>query len=91
MKIRIFTLLVLTSLITVPSMVAGKEKSDREDRFAMELEIRSVPNRYTFQDYLSDLTESARSTDIDSRNPVRQREAKKNRRYEPLNPIVIRW
>lgn len=87
----IVSLVVLASLATVPTMASGKEKDDREDRFVLELQIHPVPHRYTFQDYLSDLTESARVTDIDSRNPVRQLEARKNRQYEPVNPIVIRW
>ncbi|TMA13590.1 MAG: hypothetical protein E6J89_00865 [Deltaproteobacteria bacterium] len=91
MKNRIFSLVILASLVAAPAIAYERDKSDREDQFAIDLQIHSVPDRYTFQDYLSDLTESTRIADIDAKNPVRQLEARKNPKYQPLNPIVIRW
>lgn len=91
MKNWISSLVILTSLVTAPAMADEREKNNRDDPVTIELQIHSVPGRYTFQDYVSDLAESARIADIDSKNPVRQLEARKNSKYEPLNPIVIRW
>lgn len=87
----IFSLVILASLVTAPAMAAEREEGDREDQVAIELLILSIPHQYAFQDYLSDLVESTRITDIDSNNPVRQLEARRNPKYEPLNPIIMRW
>ena len=63
----------------------------REDQITIGLRIYPISDRYTFRDYLSDLTASTRISDITPENPVRQLEARKDRKYEPLNPIVFRW
>jgi hypothetical protein len=90
MKTWIFSLIILASLVTTPVVAAERDKDDREDH-AIELKIHSVPQPYTFQDYVSDLKESTRIAQTDSNNPVRELEARKNRKSEPLNPIIIRW
>jgi len=87
----IFSLVVLASLVAAPAMASESETGDREDQVVIELQILAVPDRYTFQDYLSDVTESTRIADINSKNPLRQLEARKSRPYEPLNPIIMRW
>ena len=68
---------------------ASKENNIDKERLTMGLRIQAAPNRYTFHDYLSDLAASAR--DNIRKNPVSQLEARKDPRYEPLNPIVFRW
>lgn len=68
--------------------------SEPQKQFEIHLEKNSVPNRRprTFSQYLDDLTESTRLTDIDATNPLRQLEAQNKHKYEPLNPIVLfRW
>jgi hypothetical protein len=96
----------IVSVVVIASMAASSaiaydpttqqetQNSDQQHRFDIYLEKNSVPNRqpYTFSQYLDDLTESTRATDVDSKNPVRQLEARNKHKYEPLNPIILfRW
>jgi hypothetical protein len=90
MKNWIFSVVVLASVVATPLAAAEKDQSESEDRVGLELRI--TPKRYTVLDYLSDIQESTRITDIDPGNPVRQLETRKNPKYEPLNPLVLfRW
>jgi hypothetical protein len=90
MKNWIFSLIILDSTMIAPVMAVQTEKRVREDR--LEMELRITPNRYTWRNYLSDLPESTRVTDVNSKNPVRQLEARRYSKYEPLNPVVLfRW
>jgi len=100
MKNWIVSVVVIASVATSsaiaydPTTQHESQNSDQRNRFEIHLEKNSIPNRqpYTFNQYLDDLTESTRSTDIDSKNPVRQLEARNNHKYEPLNPIILfRW
>jgi len=90
MKNWIFSVVVLASILATPLAAAEKEQNDGKDQVG--LEFRITPRHYTFQEYLSDLHESARFTDIDPSNPVRQLETRRNPKYEPQNPLVLfRW
>ena len=85
--------LVIVALLEVSSAKGSEqEKNDAQDRFEMELEIHPIPQRYTFQNYLSDLTDLARSFNEPSpENRIHQLESRKKQKYEPLNPIIIPW
>lgn len=100
MKNWIVSVVVIASVATSsaiaydPTTQHETQNSDQQNRFEIHMEKNSLPNRppRTFSQYLDDLTESTRSTDIDSTNPVRQLQARNNLKYEPLNPIVLfRW
>ena len=100
MKNWIVSVVVVASVATSsaiaydPTTQRETQYSAQRNRFEIHLGKNSVSNRqpYTFRQYLDDLTESTRSTDIDSTNPVRQLEARNNPKYEPLNPIILfRW
>lgn len=90
MKRGVFCLLLVTSLAAAPAIAFERDRDQRDDP-TIELKIHSGPERYTFRDYISDVKESTRIAQTDSKNPVRELEARKNRKSEPLNPIVIRW
>lgn len=89
MKRSIFSLLI-AAFLTAPAMAFERDKGDRGDP-TIELKIHSAPERYTFRDYVSDVKESTRIAQTDPDNPVRELEARKNKKSEPLNPIIIRW
>jgi hypothetical protein len=72
-------------------MASEQKKKDTQDQFDLKLQIDPSLQPYTFQNYLSDLTELARVDQPASENPVRELESRKEHKYEPLNPIVIRW
>jgi hypothetical protein len=85
--------LAILALLKVPAAVASEqEENDPQDQFKMELEIHPTPQRYTFQNYLSDLTDLARSFNEPApENAIRELESRKKQKYEPLNPIIIPW
>ncbi len=92
MKHWIYYLAILASLAPATVMAADLESSAREAQPDIELKSHAIPKRYTFQDYLSDVVESTRIDQVDPKNPIRQREAQKEKKYEPLNPLVLfRW
>lgn len=91
MKYWTLCLGLMACLITMPAAASEEIDFDREDRIVIELRRQPNPERYTFQDYLSDLRESARISEINPENPVRRLEARKEKKHEPLNPIVFRW
>ena len=92
MKLWLYSLAILTFLEISSARASEKEKNDSQNEFEMELEIHPTPQRYTFQNYLSDLTDLARSFDQPSQeNPIQQLESRKKYEYRPLNPIIIPW
>ncbi len=92
MKNWICGLIILASLAAVPAMAFDLESREREAQPDIELKSHEIPKRYTFQNYLSDVVESTRIDQADPRNPIRQREANKEKKYEPLNPVILfRW
>ncbi len=92
MKFWICCLAILALLEVSSAMASEQEKNDPQDQFEMEPEIHPTPQQYTFQNYLSDLTDLAQSFDQPApENPIRQLESRKEQKYEPLNPIIIRW
>jgi hypothetical protein len=92
MKFLICCLAIIGSLGVSPAMAFDEEKKDTRDQPEMELEIYAAPQRYTFQDYLSDLTDFARSDQPAPENPISRLEPKEEQKYEPWNPIVVmRW
>ena len=91
MKFWICCLAILALLGVSPAMASEQKKNDPQDQFEMELEIHPTPKRYSFQNYLSDLTDLARLDQPAPENPVRELQSRKQQKYEPLNPIIIRW
>jgi hypothetical protein len=91
MQLYVWSLVILGLLGVSPGIASEEKKNDTQSQFDMTLEIQPAPQRYTFQNYLADLTELARVDQPARDNPVRELEARKEHRYEPLNPIVIRW
>ena len=83
--------LAILALLEVSAMAASEhEKNDPQDRFEMDLEVHPTPQRYTFENYLSDLTDLSRSFNEPApENPIRELESRKEHKYEPLNPIII--
>jgi hypothetical protein len=94
MRYWIYSLIILASLVGGSAAAADREDRKWEDEAQIELQIQAPPQRYTFQDYMSDLKASTRIDQMDLDNRVRQLESRKNQKYEPpiLNPFpILRW
>ena len=97
MKIRFF-ILCFVAVVAATAMAQDdrKQREDFEPRESFEFrrEARPEGQRYTFADYIQDLTDAARSEEPLPDNPVSQLALNERREHEyrPLNPIpLLRW
>ncbi|OGQ79132.1 MAG: hypothetical protein A3F90_18485 [Deltaproteobacteria bacterium RIFCSPLOWO2_12_FULL_60_19] len=91
MKNRTFCLVFVAFLIAAPAVAEERKDNYWEEELETEEETEPVPNGYTFQDYLSDLKACARADAIDSGKPPCSQEPNRDKKYKPLNPLVIPW
>ena len=90
MKFQIYGLGLLLSL--AGPVVAGEHESQNMKQQPKFQEYSdSESKRYTFQNYISDLKESAHREVFQSGNLVLQPAFKRDQKYKPVNPVVISW
>jgi hypothetical protein len=97
MKFRFFILCFVT-LVAAAAMAQDDQKQREEvqqrESFEFRRESRPEGQRYSFDDYIQDLTAAARSDEPLADNPVSQLALNDRREheYKPLNPIpLLRW
>lgn len=91
MKNRTFCLVFIAFLVAAPAVPEERKDNYWEDAPETAEDAEPVPNGYTFQDYLSDLKACARGDAIDSGKPSCPQELNRDKKYKPLNPLVIPW
>ncbi|MGH7767500.1 MAG: hypothetical protein ACREQP_08615 [Candidatus Binatia bacterium] len=85
-------LLVAVSLIAQEDKEQESAASEPRERLEFRRESRPEGQRYSFEDYIQDLTAAARSDEPKPDNPVSQLASNAKREYQPLNPMTIfRW
>jgi len=89
-------------LLAAVSMIAREDSGqingleinglEESERLEFRRESRPEGQRYSFEDYLQDLTAAALSEEPRPDNPVSQLAANEKREYKPLNPVpIFRW
>jgi hypothetical protein len=75
------------------AMANDYEDRDAKERLEFQRYRESERQRYTFEDYIADLKEAARTDEVIPGNLVSQLASNNKRQeYKPLNPITIfRW
>jgi membrane-bound lytic murein transglycosylase len=95
MKLPVFVLALLV-FPTVSVMAQDNEQNRAEieqyERLEFRRDSRSESQRYSFEDYIQDLTAAARSDEPQRDNPVSQLASNQRQEYKPLNPMtILRW
>lgn len=96
MKLRANVLAFLILSLSVPSIAQDNEQEretlEQRERLEFRRDSRSDGRRYSFEDYISDLTAAARSDEPLPDNPVSQLASNQRQEYKPLNPVtILRW
>jgi hypothetical protein len=83
---------ILLLLLAAAQVSAAADKESAQSKLHSEL----APRPYTFDDYMADLTRSARKDEPKAANPVTEEQSKqvasnKYKNYKPLNPFVVEW
>jgi hypothetical protein len=96
MKFRLFVLLSFATLIATAATAQDDEKQreDLQQREPLEFRRESRPEgqRYSFEDYIQDLTVAARNDEPQPDNPVSQLAPNQRQEYKPLNPMtILKW
>jgi hypothetical protein len=91
----------ILALLIFPTVAVTAQDNDQErvdieqhERLEFRRDSRSESQRYSFEDYIQDLTAAARSDEPRPDNPVSQLAPNDRREheYKPLNPIpLLRW
>jgi len=90
----ILALVVLPlAVVTAQDDEQKQEGFEQRERLDFRRDSRSEGQRYSFEDYIQDLTTAARSDEPQPDNPVSQLDSRQQRQeYKPLNPMtVLRW
>ena len=95
MKLRAYVLALAVLPLTVSVMAQDNEQEresiEQNGRLEFRRDSRSESKRYSFEDYIQDLTAAARSDVPPPDNPV-SKASNQRQEYKPLNPITIfRW
>jgi hypothetical protein len=90
MKSWIYCLVALVSLSGSSTLAHEPVDIDPNEPVTMDLSIRSAPEPFTFEQYISDLKTCARADQRDP-SPFCQPEATSEGKYEPLNPFILKW
>jgi hypothetical protein len=90
----ILALVVLPlAVVTAQDDEQKQEGLEQRERLEFRRESRPEGQRYSFEDYIQDLTAAARSDEPLADNPVSQLDSRQQRQeYKPLNPVtILRW
>jgi hypothetical protein len=89
----ILALVVLPlAVVTAQDDEQNQEGFEQRERLEFRQDSRSEGQRYSFEDYIQDLTAAARSDEPLADNPVSQLASNEKREYKPLNPMtILRW
>jgi hypothetical protein len=89
--------LIVVFLAAVSVVAREDNKEERgslepTERLEFRRDSRPEGQRYSFEDYIQDLTAAARSDEPLPDNPASEMAFNKQREYKPLNPIpLLRW
>ena len=88
MRFRAYIIPALFALSLAVPVLAGEQ--DEPER--LEFKRYGHEEQYTFEQYVADLKEAARSKEVRPDNPVSQLASNQHKEYKPLNPVTIfRW
>ncbi|HEY3302797.1 MAG TPA: hypothetical protein VGL70_04575 [Candidatus Binatia bacterium] len=92
-NILAFLVLPLAVAVMAQDKEQESEGLEQNERLEFRRDSRSEGQRYSFEDYIQDLTAAARNDEPQPDNPVSQLDSKEQRQeYKPLNPMtILRW